>query len=248
MCVAANADTPGSVSRQLNQESGAATIRLGQGDSPAVKIDEVFDNGEAEAGAVESADRALFSLEEPLEDRVAKFDGNARPGIGDLQIDPFCLRAAARVQLACHAPVRRRELEGIGQQVQHNPHDLVGIDFRVQTCRSRDVICDLALLGDIVEIRRRLSNESSDIEIDVARLQPARIEACHVQQIVDMPEQRACVPPDHTQRRRPGAGHVRRRQHLFDGPENERERRAQLVADVREELRLELIEPVKPLG
>ena len=245
--VGSNRDPVRRQSRQIDHEGGAAAARIAQGNPAAVQLDEVLDDRETQTSPLEAARRGLFDLKKALEYGVAELGRDARPGIPHDDADPAGVAARACGKPAGDLTAGRRELERVRQQVQHHPDNLVGIELGLERRRRGHVERDPALRCRLLEVGGRIADKPGGVDRDIVRLQPAGIEARDIQQIVDMPEQRARVPLNHLERRRPRIGDAGPRQHLLDWAKYQGQRRPQLVADVGKELCLQLVDSLQPI-
>ena len=114
-------------------------------------------------------------------------------------------------------------------------HGLVGVHLE----------SNASLGGEHGEVRREETDQRGDIGVRQLDFQLARLDPRHVEQIVYVLEQHARVARDDL--RRPRAARARLIvpsivDQALRRPEDQRERRPQLVADVGEELRLDLVE------
>ena len=140
-------------------------------------------------------------------------------------------------------PARRDELERVRQQVHQHALELLRIHRGDEDGRRLDPQRHVALRRQDVEVRGDEADQRGDVGVLELDLELARLELRDVEQVVDVLEQHARVAHDHLR----GLALCLRRERLggqqpLGGTDDEGERRAQLVADVGEELRLDLVE------
>jgi hypothetical protein len=110
----------GGAQRQVDLEQRAAPGGLGDGDLAAVEVHEVARDGEAEAGAPLLAGGGAVGLAEPFEDEGAGGRRDAGAAVAHRKDGAV----AFGPQRHGDAAAGGRELEGVGQQVEHHPLDL----------------------------------------------------------------------------------------------------------------------------
>ena len=82
----------------------------------------------------------------------------------------------------------------------------------------------------------------AEIRLGIFRLHVAGFELRNVEKVVDVALEGARVAGDDSEVTARLVGGVRRGEHALRGPDDQRERSPQFVTDVREELRLQLVE------
>jgi len=109
--------------------------------------------------------------------------------------------------------------------------------------RRHHRVAQLALRGERVELLGLLAHQGRQVDARVLHVHAPRVEPGQVEQVVDALEQRGGIALDHLELaplRVAEAG--ARVQQLLGRPEDQRQRRAQLMADVGEQVALELVE------
>ena len=95
-------------------ETSTAARRALELNASAVRLHELSHDGEADSGATSLA--ACTATEEPFEDLMVLVCGHSRPGIGDLEAGGEIGGPYDKG----HAASRRRELDGIGEQIHRH--------------------------------------------------------------------------------------------------------------------------------
>ena len=226
--------------RDGDGEAGAAERRFRHRDGALVHLDEFLGDGQSEPGSRHPAVDAAVDLPEPLEDRLPQLRGHTWSRI----VDRDRQLIARRLQRAPNPPAIRRELERVPDQVHQHALELVRIDGGDARVPGVDRELDVAVGGKNREVRRQEPHERGDVGVDRLDLQLVGLDPRHVEQIVDVLQQHAGVAGDDfarvpplRQAHRPGVV-----DEAPGRPEDERERRPQFVADVGEELGLDLVE------
>ena len=211
-------------------------------DCAAVRVDQMLDDGEAEAEPAVGARRRPVGLPERLEDRSDEVRRYARSGVGDGELDEI-VRAAQR---QVHGAAFRRELDGVRQQI---PDDLlepraVRVERADRRLRVDDDLDPLGVGHRLDDVDRR-ADDVVHVDGRAREAELAGHDPRDVEQIVDQ----LGLPPravvDRVRRARAlrvvecaAAQHV--------GPaEHGVERRPQLVRHDREELILQAIGPLR---
>jgi hypothetical protein len=120
---------------------------------------------------------------------------------------------------------------------------LVAVDLHQQLAGRDHTQLDAPLARERVEVGAREVHQLAQVERREARLELACIEARNVEQVGDVSEQRACVARHQLELLTLLAGQLfGLQQQVLHRTQDERERRTELVADVGEEVGLELIE------
>ena len=237
-CGTSDLDAGRCLQRQGHREGRPPSGRIADRDGPAVQLDELLDDREAEAGASEATPRALFALPESLEDGLAQLGPHARAAVEDVHRGP--LRVGR--DEAANRPATRGELEGVREEIQEHPLELLGVEFGRHALGRLDHERDAALGGQPVEVTGRASDETNQIDLGVVRRHLAGFELGDVEEVVHVPEKCAGIAGDDLDVPPLGLTERGRGEQLLGRPEHERERGAQLVADVGEELGLEAVE------
>ena len=201
-----------------------------------------------EAHAVTAGAIAALGLEEAVEHVRERVGRNAAAVVAHAQ-----QRAAVGLrQRHLDAAVPAHELRGVRDQVRDAALDLhrVHVDFeRLVRARRLDQLVAVARRE-----RTRLVERAPQQHVEREPLAPegelALLEPVHVEDLDDQLEHAARVPLRHLDllahaRREPGA---RIAQQVVERPEHQRQRRAELVANVDEEARLQPVDFHQPLG
>ena len=212
----------------------------------AVHLRQLLHQREADPGPLVRAALRPLDAVKAVEDARQLGRGDARPGVDDLENRT---RVAA-AQADRDAPLEG-ELERVGDEVEddllpHLPIDVDGLGER----RAVDDQLEPPALRRRSEAGRQIGGQRGQVHRDVARLNPARLDAREVEQRVDQLLQAPRAPPGDLEPLALGVAErfVRILQQVFDGSGDERERGPQLVADVAEERRLRAIELGEHLG
>lgn len=144
---------------------------------------------------------------------------------------------------ACSAPgPRRGELEGVGQQVERDALELLGIEHRRQHGRRDDRVGQIALRRQGLEGLGQHAQQRGQIDRLAAQVHLAGVEPGQVEQVVDVLEQRRGAAPHQLQLAPLHRGQVDAAgEQLVGRTQDQRQRGAQLVADVGEQVALELV-------
>ena len=172
---------------------------------------------------------------EALEQVGQLVGGDAGPGVADGQLR----RTAGAANADLDRPVES-ELEGVGKEVEDDlfPHVAVHVNRLGQRGAVHDQAQARPLHGG-AEKGGQLGREGGQVGRLVGRLDAAGLDAREVEQRVDQLEQAEAVAVNGGQRLAVvGPGAVRPPKHFFQRPQQQGQRRAELVADVAEKGRL----------
>ena len=204
---------------------------------------ELLHERQPDAGARVLARLAAVGLAKAVEDVRELVLANADAGVADREAE----RAVAQRRGDLHAPLRR-ELERVRQQIPQQALELLVVDVQrsaVDRRAERDVEPHAAMVGDRFELCRELG----DAPVHVGREHRAephapRLELREVEDLIHEREEPLLVAVHHAERlaRLLGERAVAAGEELLERPDGERDRRAELVRDVREELRLQPVE------
>src|SRR6266404_5096723 len=233
---------------QRDDERRAAFGSLRYFDPAPVQLDQLFHDRQSESDSCLFPGRGAVELPETLEHRFAIGGVDARAAVGDGDPDATVLavRSGLGRELEPYPTAGRGEFERIRQQVQHDMLDLVRIELGAQRLGRKHRIADVAVARKAFEVRADLPHQRPQVDVGILQSQTG-LEAGGEQQVVELPLQHARV----TQRDRELA--LRRRvqaavgEQFLNRPEHQRDRRAQLVTDVGEELRLQPLQLLGPL-
>ncbi len=226
--------------RQADGEGGPVVRRAGSRDLAAMQLDQLLDQRQADAAALEAAALGALHAVEPLEQArdLVRRDADAGVGHFDRRGVGEAIGAHGNHDLAVEG-----EFEGVGDQVQdhllpHLPVDIgqLGQGGAVQLQGQARPLDGRAEAGG------DLGGEAGQIGGLEGGAHAPSLDAREIQQAVDQAQQPSAV----AQRqgglgaRRFAGGGVRR--HVLQRPEHQGQGRAELVAHVREEGRLRPVE------
>src|SRR5690606_24261960 len=107
--------------------------------------------------------------------------------------------------------------------------------------------CDPAPFGCGLEVRGSEANQTGQVGTVIAHRHLPRFKACDIEQVVYVLEQEISVPTHHLEPSALFRGERLLLEELINGAEDQRQRGAELVADVGEELSLQLVRLLEPL-
>ena len=228
----------------LDDEPGAAAELALRADGPLVDEDDLPGQGQPDPRALLGPGLGPVDLGEAVEDRLEHVGRDADPRVLDGHGHGLVLVLDVDRDLAALV----RELQGVGEQVEDDLLELVRVEGQIDGVGGVLVIePDLLLVGQGLD-RGQEGRDELD-EIDDLHLEPhlALLELVQVEEVVDELEQLVAVALHRLE------GVLERRRQLAhpafeDGLErgqHQRERRPELVIDVGEELRLELVEALE---
>ena len=228
----------GRQARELDGEPRAALGRLVHRDLAPVEAHQLAHDRQPEAGA---AAIGRVDLDEGLEDSLAIRGRDPGPAVRDDDAH----RGALGLDRDPDGSRVGREPEGVREEVRDDSLELGGVDLGGHVLARVDDERDPALEGDDFEQRGDAAHEGREFDGLVDRSERAGLEPRGRQQVLDQPELHARVPRGHLEVvplevRRSAAS-----QHAVEHAEHERERRAQLVADVGDEASLEAVDLLK---
>ncbi len=227
--------------RQAYRKQRAAAGRPVERHAAAMQFDKVLDDGQAEAGSATDAPRPAFALAKAFEHRFAQFRRDTGPAVLD-----FDQRATIRCRQAqLNGSAFGGKFEGVGQQVEQNALQPFPVRLRGERLRNRDGKGDTALRGQRLEVAGGRPHEIAKVEPRPRQGHAAGLELGRVEQVGDMAVEQARVAQHDFRlvaflRRKVGAGGTALA--LLERRQNQRERGAQLVADIGEKLALQRVE------
>ena len=228
--------------RQFHPEKRAAARRIADGNFPAVQLNEFLRDGQSQTRAAKPARRMALCLPEALEDGFAQIGGNARARI--LEFDYSAVRLGA--QGAADLPAGRRELERVGQKIQKDALQFFGVGLGDHGTRRQDRQFDLLFTGQRFEVGGGRAQQFHQVHRGKLNRHFPGVELGDVKQVSDVLKQRARVAIHDFKSAALFLGQAAVRQNLFRRTQDQGQRRAQFVADVGEELCLELVEFLEP--
>ena len=230
--------------RDGHGEAGAPIDLAGDRDGAAMHADQFAHEREADARPLVRAAAAALDAQEALEDARQGLGGDADAGIGHGQAH----RARNRFQPDDDA-APEGELEGVRQEVEDDllPHVPVHED-RLGQRETLDPQGQASPLDGRAERAGEVFRQGREIDLREGGLRAAGLDPGEVEERVDETQQAQRVAVRHVElcpdaRFEPIVG-----QHLFQRSEHQGQRRAELVADVGEELRLGAVEFGQGLG
>ncbi len=207
--------------------------------------------GDVQAQSRTAPRRVRFAVEpvEALEDQDAVVGWDARTAVGyldpgDVAIAHAHAHAAAIAHsrhLDPHLSLRRRELEGVGQQVEEHLLEPRRIDLRRHGGRRHHAQLDRTIDGQRLEVVRRQPHEMRQVDRAVVELKLGRLERGRIEQIVHVAEQSPGIAQDQLEITPVRVLGRQLGQHTLGRGQDKGERRAQLVADIGDEVRLDAI-------
>jgi hypothetical protein len=149
---------------------------------------------------------------------------------------------ARDAQAAADRPARGDELASVRQEVQEDALHPVGVGLRGHVRRRVHDEPDAPLPTEAVEVRGDQADDRSQVDVAPPDGHLPGFELRHVEEVVDAAEEGAGVAEDDLQIPPASIAGSGRGEDLLGRPDDERERRAELVAHVGEEVGLQLIE------
>ena len=224
--------------RQGHAEARPAVRSVAEGDGPSMQRDELLDDRQPQARAADTLSGLGIALSKALEDRFPKLGAHA----GTVVLDGEECAIPHHAQHAPYAAAVRNELEGVGEEVQEDTLQLLGVGLGRNARRRLDREGDSPLVGDRLEVCGGEADEPRQVHLGVVEPHLAGIDLGDVEQVVHVLEQRPGVAIDHLHVVTRFVCEVPPGQELLGWPQHQGQRRAKLVADVGEELRPELVE------
>ncbi len=211
-----------------------------------MKPREFLHQRQADARAFVRTGARVLDAVEPLEHaRQVRF-GNTDAGIRDSQLDAVAGRAQFDRDLAFE-----RELERVREQIQDDllPHVAIDVDGFAQRIAGDDQ-GETGLFDRRPEDAGELGRELREVGGFIVRVDAAGLDAREIQQRVDEPQKPESVT---VRDLLPFAVHRRQRcvriaQTVFERPNQQRQRRAELVTHVAEERRFRAVQFGERLG
>jgi hypothetical protein len=237
-------EVAGGVGGESEVEGGAFAQGAGGPDVAAVLGDDGAADGEAEAGAAHGAGVGGVDLLEALEDLLELVGGDAAAVVLDFD-EGFLVGDVLgdQLDLAGDGRRRRRELDGVGDEVDEHLEDAVGVGPDMNVA-ALDGEADVGLLGGGVEELSGALEELGHGAGDGVELGLAGADALEVEDVVDEADESVGVAD----------GDVHHLAHFFgsgvegaaaeqaEGGTERGERRAELVGDGGDELVLHAVE------
>ncbi len=234
--------------RQGHGEAAAPVGHALDPDRAAVQLDQLLDQGEADAAALEGPAAGALDPVEALEQAGQLGGRDAGAGVADGE-----LRRPAVGRPPDHHPdlALEGELEGVREQIEDHllPHLAVDVD-RLGQGRAVDDQAQARPIDRRAEARGELGGERREVGRLVARLDAPGLDAREVEQRVDQLEQPQAIAMRGVDQRPivDGNAGCRLGQHLLERPQHQGQGRAELVADVREECGLGAVDLGQGLG
>src|SRR5437868_1108862 len=184
---------PGRADRHLRQEHIERAALLGHAldpDAAAVPGDDLLTDVEAKTHSRGVSRCAIRGSIEQAEDRIELLRGDADPAIPDRDADAFF----HAVDVDGNRPTGGRVLDRVGQEVVEDLLEVVAVrhDLSGLAVLERDLV----RRGRQLHPRHDLLRELAHIDIAVAKLDPARLDARDIEQLVDEPGELAGLTVD----------------------------------------------------
>ena len=208
-----------------------------------MQVHKLLDDVQPQAAA--AGPRVIAALGEAVEDM--RLHGIGHAGAGVLHADQHPPSGHA-LHLAGNPPTGGGELEGVGQQIGHHPHELGPIHLRIQFVLSPQTQADVAVLRRGLEARRDLPHQGHQIGVHVGHGHAVGVDAGQIEQVVHLLQQAAGIALDGGQAEALTLAQGRAvLDELIHRPEDEGQRRAQLVAHIGEKAGLVAVQLLQPL-
>ncbi len=230
--------------RHGNAEGAARAGRARHADRAAVSLDELLHERQADAGALVAAGARVAGAVEALEEPRLILGRDADAGVLHGQHDQRAFQGQAHTDLALG-----RELEGVRQQIEDDLLPEVAADVdRLGQRRAIHGEAQPGALDRCAEAARQIAREGGQIDRRVGGVEPPGLDAREVEERVDQLEQAQGVAVRDEQALVGLRIERRLGQQILQGPEQQGQRGAELVADVAEEDGLGAIERGKRFG
>jgi hypothetical protein len=233
----------GLLQRHAHAERRAGAGLADGGHAAAVQARELLHEREPDAAALVGARARAADALEALEQARELVGGDPRAGVGDAQDRVRAVAAQGDPDLALE-----RELERVGDEVEHDPLPHLPVHARDhRAVRAPDHERDAGAVGRGAEHAREVGREGREIGRLRQRLGAAALDAGELEQVVDELLQAQRVA-EHDAQPLPLLVVDRLGERIFGRPQDQRQRRAELVADVGEEVGLGAVELGERLG
>ncbi|MEA2268011.1 MAG: hypothetical protein QOC64_621, partial [Solirubrobacteraceae bacterium] len=217
---------------ELDGEQRAALRSVAHADRAAQQRHEVAHDRQAQAGPARPAVRGAGHLAIALEDGLAVPGRDAGARVRDLDAHP----AVAGLERAADDPTRRRVAHRVGHEVREDGEQLGVVGPRGQAPGRAQDQALVALLQEAREARRGPVDQPRDVAVDRVGGHPPGVHPRGLQQVVGVLEQPVGAGADPFQVALLGGGAVRGREQAAGEPEDDRQRRLELVARVGDEV------------
>lgn len=214
------------------------------GDRSLQELGELLDESETEPGAALRSCACSAELLEPLEENRLLLDRDPWARIGDLELEIFAL---SRAEPNGDPPGLGGELERVSDQVENDLFDQLRIEedrtlARIDLEREADALCGRR--G--AEVIDSLREEPCEVDGAPVGFQLAGLRLAEVEKIVHENEEASGIPMHALEIFEEVRGQLRSREYGLERTEDQGQRRPELVADVREEIGLELVDLFEP--
>jgi hypothetical protein len=229
--------------REPDREARALADHAGHGDRAPVQLRELLDQREPDARALVAASARALDAVEALEEPVELVGRDAAARVGHHQLGMAVDGLQAHVDAA-----RERELERVGEQVEDDPLPHVAVDVDGLGERiARHAQLDPAAPRGVAEAARQLPGQRGEVDGLEGGARATLLDARELQQRVDELQQplTVAVHERHLARAEPAPAVLER---VLERAEHQRQRRAELVADVGKERRLRPVQFGELLG
>ncbi len=230
----------GQVCRELDAHPRAPADFALHGDRAPHQLDVLLDDRQSDPRALVAAGAGTIDLAEPLENGGQLVRGNSDPRVRDVEPDA----GAEGLQGQLDGPAFG-ELDGVPDEVRHDALELasVDVDRRHVALRPEDERKPL-VLGHLPERGDRVPEACPEVGPLQVEGHPSGLDPGEIEHLIDQVQQFQGAPVGRFEegvlagRDRPGVPEIK----ALDGSDDRGQRRPDLVADVREELRLEGVE------
>ncbi|MNZ65251.1 hypothetical protein D3C78_834380 [compost metagenome] len=137
-----------------------------------MQVDEILDYRQAQTGAAEFACRPPLCLTEAIKDRRTHLGGDPASAVLDAEQQTII---PAEIEGASDPASGRRELEGVGEQIEQNAVEFLGVDFCFQRFGCRNHVGKRPLRRQCVEVRGDGAHGMRQVD--------ARVIDCHLARI-----------------------------------------------------------------
>ena len=230
----------GQVCRELDADPRAPADFALHGDRAPHQLDVLLDDRQSDPRALVAAGAGTIDLAEPLENGGQLVRGNSDPRVRDVEPDAGAEGLQGQLDGSAFG-----ELDGVPDEVRHDALELasVDIDRRDVAVRPEDERKPL-VLGHLAERGDRVPEARPEVGPLQVEGHPTGLDPGEIEHLIDQIQQFQGAPVCRFEQvvlagqDRPGVPEIK----ALDRSDDRGQRRPDLVADVREELRLEGVE------